>query len=111
MMGRMHLLAPRLSTSSSMLALCCVQLLACAQDSSRPMAEATGIATLTLGSTTNESESGGSDVETDTLDGGDPCSLDDDCPDGEVCLPGSSECGPPGSCFVDQDCPDGQICE
>jgi hypothetical protein len=105
----MHLLDARSFASSMILALCCAQSLACAQGSTRPMAEETGVGTLTLGSTTNEAESG--DSGGDTLDGGDPCSLDDDCPDGEVCLPGSSECGPPGTCVVDQDCPDGQICE
>jgi hypothetical protein len=107
----MPLLDLRRSASSSLLVLACVQTLACGRDPAGTMTEESGVGTLSDGTTTDETESGGSGVETDTLDGADPCSLDDDCPDGEVCLPGSAECGPPGSCIVDDDCPDGQICE
>lgn len=98
--------------SSLFLTLCCAQTLACGKEPDRPSDES-GVATLSLGTTTDdgESESAGSGVETDTLDGGDPCMLDDECPDGEVCLPGSGECGPAGSCVIDQDCPDGQVCD
>lgn len=111
MMGGMPRFDLRLS-SSSLLAICCVHALGCSQDPARETTQESGVATLSDGtSTDDETESGGSGVETDTLDGGDPCTLDDDCPDGEVCLPGSSECGPPGSCNLDDDCPDGQICE
>lgn len=87
--------------------------LACAPASERPADSGEGVATLSLGTTTDEagSESADSSVETDTLDGGDPCTSDDDCPDGEVCLPGSSACGPAGSCLIDDDCPEGQVCE
>lgn len=100
------------ASSSLLLAICCAQTLACAKDPERPVDD--GVATLSLGTSTEgeaESESASSGVETDTLDGADPCTLDDDCPDGEVCLPGSAECGPPGSCVIDNDCPDGQICD
>jgi Cys-rich repeat protein len=80
---------------------------ACAQPTERPVDD--GVVTIGNDSSADaDSESGGSGVETDMEV---PCAVDDDCPDGEVCLPGSGECGPAGSCLVDADCPEGQICE
>jgi Cys-rich repeat protein len=83
--------------------------LGCAQPAERPVDD--GVATIGNESLTTadaDTESGSSGVETDTEV---PCAVDDDCPDGEVCLLGSGECGPAGSCLVDADCPEGQICE
>ncbi|MCA9683020.1 MAG: hypothetical protein KC457_12545, partial [Myxococcales bacterium] len=34
---------------------------------------------------------------------GTPCTLDGDCPMGQICLPASGVCGPDGSCLMDGD--------
>jgi hypothetical protein len=84
--------------------------LACASESERP-ADTTGVTTLNTEATAG-SETADTSVDTNTsLDEGDPCATDGDCMPGQVCLPASGECGPPGGCILDADCPDGQVCE
>jgi hypothetical protein len=85
--------------------------LACAREPDAPAD--TGVTTVNATTTTDAgSETADTNVDTNTsLDDGDPCATDGDCAPGEVCLPGSGECGPAGGCIIDADCPEGQICE
>jgi hypothetical protein len=84
--------------------------LACSSGEGRQSSDS-GITTFEQSTTAEGSETADSGMDTNTtLDGGDPCTLDDDCPAGQVCLPASSECGPAGSCILDDDCPEGQSC-
>ncbi|PRQ02459.1 von Willebrand factor type A domain protein [Enhygromyxa salina] len=76
----------------------------------------TGVATISTTATTDTTAEDSSTTDTDAEDSssddaGAPCSGDEDCPSGQVCLPGSGECGPADSCLIDDDCPDGQTCE
>lgn len=85
--------------------------LACSDPSGRPTDESSsGIDSLSTESgTTNTTTPGDGDGDGDAT-GGLPCTMDSECPGGQVCLPGSGECGPVGSCLVPEDCPDGQTC-
>src|SRR5690606_14352442 len=87
--------------------------LACSAPSGRPTDESSsGLDSLsTESSDTNTSAPGDGDGDGDgDATGGQPCTMDSECPGGQVCLPGSGECGPVGSCLVPEDCPDGQTC-
>jgi hypothetical protein len=95
-----------LASSVSLLALA---LAACSGGDGRQSEGDEGVSsTTTLDS--GQSETTGMEGNEATTEGGDPCTLDDECADGEVCGAASGECLPAGGCVLDGDCPEGQVC-
>jgi von Willebrand factor type A domain len=88
---------------------------ACGGSDEREQQSATNVGSLSgassLGETTVGDASGTETTPPLDSSGGEPCSIDGDCPDGQHCGTASGMCVPPDGCVLPDDCDGGFTCE
>ena len=89
--------------------------MACGGDGGREQSSASSATSLTAGTSVSDTTGGpGTDASASaTIDssGGEHCSADGDCPDGQHCAAMSGVCLPPDGCLLPGDCDGGYTCE